>query len=83
MKKEKRTGEAMIKKKPKVERRIKEIRSKRVKYMQKGHKSTQCGLGLRSKCQSIEYTVWVGTREKKEIERKPSTDFEILLMTDG
>jgi hypothetical protein len=23
------------------------------------------------------------TREKKEIERKPSTDFEILLMTDG
>jgi hypothetical protein len=22
-------------------------------------------------------------REKKEIERKPSTDFEILLMTDG
>ncbi len=25
----------------------------------------------------------VSTREKKEIERKPSTDFEILLMTDG
>ncbi len=23
------------------------------------------------------------SREKKEIERKPSTDFEILLMTDG
>jgi hypothetical protein len=54
MKKEKRTGEAMIKKKPKEEGRIKEIRSKRVKYMQKkGHKSTQCGLGQRSKCQSI------------------------------
>jgi mannose/fructose-specific phosphotransferase system component IIA len=26
---------------------------------------------------------WVLSREKKEIERKPSTDFEILLMTDG
>jgi hypothetical protein len=25
----------------------------------------------------------VVVREKKEIERKPSTDFEILLMTDG
>ncbi len=25
----------------------------------------------------------IRTREKKEIERKPSTDFEVLLMTDG
>jgi hypothetical protein len=38
----------------------------------------------------LAYLPWVFTlknkgapREKKEIERKPSTDFEILLMTDG
>jgi hypothetical protein len=29
------------------------------------------------------YPRTVVNREKKEIERKPSTDFEILLMTDG
>jgi hypothetical protein len=30
-----------------------------------------------------EKIVVCNAREKKEIERKPSTDFEILLMTDG